>query len=79
MKKDDFLMAGATFLIALMMAGTHATLDQSLTEALTTGHTVLRSAVEHSQALLAGFELAVIAGIAWFIRRDIRRTARTAS
>jgi DNA polymerase III alpha subunit len=76
MTKDTYLVAGAIYLIALLVAGIHVTTDYALTDALATGNTALRSAAEGWQIALAMVDAIIIIGITAFIKRDIRKRAR---
>ncbi len=78
MKKDDFLMAGALFLIALMVAGVHMATDHAIAEAVNTGNAALLSSAESWQMFIASLEILMVIGIIIGIKRDISRNARIA-
>ena len=79
MKKDDFLVAGALWLIAVLVTGVHVATDQAIAEAMSTGNADLLAAAQNWQWALMGLEILMIIAIVFGIKRDISRNACTVS
>ena len=71
MKKDEIVMAAASFLVAMLLAMVNMMLDNALAEAIATGDSALLSRVENGQIIFAILEFLIIIGIAMMIKFDL--------